>query len=1101
MRLFSSSTRLIGDASLQIPIGAKMRFQSPADGQAFRVGAGDWFANCRMYHSFVDLTGATPTADTDIWIWSFGRDVNNHVTLRYLPGSKSLTLLWKLANVNLVNLVHTWTLPSNIAGSSHFFMRKTGNTIKCGLAALDPDNGPVLSSSSATYGSGTLNLDSVMSTTGRATINARYPGVTPDAMAISDLLFAELAGGSTWADVELDTDQQILNYMIDPDRLTPFAADFDTLRSFDLCSSDNSRKLLTHRQAITTSDKLICLHSGLVLSASQDASPTASAIGCPPYAPASSIQSMRPSPTCRPMAVAISESVFVASFPGGGFSDNQDCWIGVFDSTTGLITKPAIPFFQSHFYLDASNGNAVTPYYGWGGQGNVGDNHTQYDVAYDSINDRLIVASAYHANVVSNVPASGDALYFCGAVQVIRDSGVTVQHLPYPGHATAIVNTANYGAILVDNGVGYLSVRGGDTGTGVWRIIRIAADDTLTSVDVTRSASSDPVEAIIPDGLVAVGGRIIATASPRIATGEDFVSVAAFSFDPAEFTSTTTGWNAADGTNIATMKGTLGIGNPILYPLDSPGRDALIAFRDFATPIDSSEWDYGESVQATFSSGPFAGMITRRGTDADRSDATLHFESWLLHVFILDGDAVRRVRSFDLSAYMAIAAPGNEVSTGNPEYQVNRIVAAQVGNRLEIAVMQRQGEDLTGDVVGTSFINLGKSLGVISIKDWTAQQIIVSTSAVAQADAETVGGLSQMVMAVQGSFNIFQAAVASGAPVKLTNAPESTARVLPLVVPSLATLSGPIPGVNRMSNIQVGSIVRGVAYAEIGGVRVEADTAPVAGDLVIRVNNAVVATGTKVVGSWDSGYAFSWDPPSALTVGDFVTAELPIEYNEGTVTWVGSWNVIESNAAAIVVIDDIVDAIVADTNELQTNQGNWLTATEFSTLDAAGVRSAVGMASADLDDQLTVIENSIATVYGLDVQILEDTGTTLPDAIAAEAIKTAAIKVKTDQFVFTVADQVDANALTGGSGGCYGPGDTAYPVTIREIDGTPIPNAKIWVTTDAEGLTTVAGAVVTDVNGSIPSPFMLNSGTTYYLWGSSTLYNFSNPQEFTVPQD
>ena len=47
-----------------------------------------------------------------------------------------------------------------------------------------------------------------------------------------------------------------------------------------------------------------------------------------------------------------------------------------------------------------------------------------------------------------------------------------------------------------------------------------------------------------------------------------------------------------------------------------------------------------------------------------------------------------------------------------------------------------------------------------------------------------------------------------------------------------------------------------------------------------------------------------------------------------------------------------LSAIVGDTNELQTNQGNWLTATGFSTLDAAGIRTAIGLAAANLDTQL-----------------------------------------------------------------------------------------------------------------------------------------------------
>ena len=45
------------------------------------------------------------------------------------------------------------------------------------------------------------------------------------------------------------------------------------------------------------------------------------------------------------------------------------------------------------------------------------------------------------------------------------------------------------------------------------------------------------------------------------------------------------------------------------------------------------------------------------------------------------------------------------------------------------------------------------------------------------------------------------------------------------------------------------------------------------------------------------------------------------------------------------VIDGIVDAILVDTNELQTNQGNWLTATGFSTHSAADVYTEFGIGS------------------------------------------------------------------------------------------------------------------------------------------------------------
>lgn len=59
----------------------------------------------------------------------------------------------------------------------------------------------------------------------------------------------------------------------------------------------------------------------------------------------------------------------------------------------------------------------------------------------------------------------------------------------------------------------------------------------------------------------------------------------------------------------------------------------------------------------------------------------------------------------------------------------------------------------------------------------------------------------------------------------------------------------------------------------------------------------------------------------------------------------------------------------------------------LSTLDAAGVRTAIGLASANLDTQLTAIDDYLDT-------------------------EVAAIKAKTDQLVFTTANKVDARAFT-----------------------------------------------------------------------------------------
>lgn len=108
--------------------------------------------------------------------------------------------------------------------------------------------------------------------------------------------------------------------------------------------------------------------------------------------------------------------------------------------------------------------------------------------------------------------------------------------------------------------------------------------------------------------------------------------------------------------------------------------------------------------------------------------------------------------------------------------------------------------------------------------------------------------------------------------------------------------------------------------------------------------------------------------------------------------------------------------------------------TGLNDLDAAGVRSAVGLGSANLDTQLTTIDDFLDT----EIAAIKAKTDNLPASPANEATLTtiagyvdtevaailaavdtevAAIKAKTDQLVFTVPNQVDANALTGGGGG------------------------------------------------------------------------------------
>lgn len=144
---------------------------------------------------------------------------------------------------------------------------------------------------------------------------------------------------------------------------------------------------------------------------------------------------------------------------------------------------------------------------------------------------------------------------------------------------------------------------------------------------------------------------------------------------------------------------------------------------------------------------------------------------------------------------------------------------------------------------------------------------------------------------------------------------------------------------------------------------------------------------------------------------------------------VGSAMTLANNAitAAVIATDAIdADAIATDAvTEIQTG----ITAT----VDAASIRTAIGMASADLDTQL--------------------------DAILAL-----------------------------GSGA--GTGDMSWTYTLTETDLTPIADATVWVTSDEAGASILA-AGTTNASGQVT--FMLNAGATVYVWAKKFGWEGTNP--------
>jgi hypothetical protein len=192
-------------------------------------------------------------------------------------------------------------------------------------------------------------------------------------------------------------------------------------------------------------------------------------------------------------------------------------------------------------------------------------------------------------------------------------------------------------------------------------------------------------------------------------------------------------------------------------------------------------------------------------------------------------------------------------------------------------------------------------------------------------------------------------------------------------------------------------------------------------------------------------------------------------------------------------LDGIVDAILADTNELQTNQGDWATATGFATptnvtdavtairgatetetldtlaadiaavsagggLDAAGVREALGMSAADMDDQLDAILDATEAVS---VELTEDDVEDIVDGVVAGIAGTGTVYVDHD----TLDDDGDDMAfLTSGGAGIGGATVTAYVATEY-----------------AAGTYTSRGSTTTLDNGDWASPLRLNDGVQYII--------------------
>jgi len=239
----------------------------------------------------------------------------------------------------------------------------------------------------------------------------------------------------------------------------------------------------------------------------------------------------------------------------------------------------------------------------------------------------------------------------------------------------------------------------------------------------------------------------------------------------------------------------------------------------------------------------------------------------------------------------------------------------------------------------------------------------------------------------------------------------------------------------------------------------------------------------------------------------------------------------------------VYDALVLGTDNLDVDTVGALTGLIAS--DVGAIKTTIGTAGAGL----TAIPNSagitsiladyarrtgdyatvtaLSTLQGNVTTILADYARRSGDYATVAALSTlqsaaTAIKAITDQIVFTIAHQVDANALSGGGSGLTaaqtraalglasanldtqlanilasagaGSGAITWVYNLLDPLSAPIADAMVWVTSDIGGAHILASGR-TDAYGNVT--FYLDAGTVY-VWCQKAGMNFTNPDTEVV---
>ena len=171
-----------------------------------------------------------------------------------------------------------------------------------------------------------------------------------------------------------------------------------------------------------------------------------------------------------------------------------------------------------------------------------------------------------------------------------------------------------------------------------------------------------------------------------------------------------------------------------------------------------------------------------------------------------------------------------------------------------------------------------------------------------------------------------------------------------------------------------------------------------------------------------------------------------------------------------------------------------------STLDAAGVRTAVGLAAANLDAQLGALPTDAENADAVWDEALAGHAVVGSAGAALAAAGSAgdpwATPLPGAYVAGTAGYLMGVNLDVPLSTCCsHGAGAITFVYTLtNSVDGTPIDNADVWVTTDIAGANVIASGV-TDLAGQVT--FYLDPGTLYF-WRQCDGWTFDNPDTEVV---